>query len=168
VIKYAEIFAHIFAGARKICILVCVKELKKSATVERTTISLDAEIFKKAKRKSESKGLKFSNYLAGLVSKDVADEVVAVDDPMSSTVIVDLARVLSGEIDAQSIAKKLGSANQPMMLRQWVRDLAESEPEDSERLDIRGELAKQEPIAHRMLREKAERRAKREDGSGTA
>jgi hypothetical protein len=105
-----------------------------------------------------------SAYVRQLIENDLAGKLTQ-PEALSPTIIADLARVLSGEIDAQIIAKKLGSANQPMMLRQWVRELAESDPDDSEPLDIRGEHAKQEPIARRVLREKAERRAKREGGA---
>jgi hypothetical protein len=47
-------------------------------------------------------------------------------------------------------------------LQAWLRSLLEDEPEE---LDIRGEHAKQEPIARRMLREKEGRRAKHEGGA---
>jgi hypothetical protein len=157
-IEYAEIFIHFFAGASKICILVCMGELKKSATVERTTISLDVEIFRKAKHKADTKGLKFSNYLASLVAKDVAGEVVVADDPTSSTVVVDLARVLVGELDAKEVAKKLGGQDQPKVLQQWLRSLLD-EPEESEHLDIRAAIKAQPSPVEQLLRRKLQKKS---------
>lgn len=144
-------------------------ELKKSASVERTTVSLDSEIFGKAKRKAEIKGLKFSNYLASLITKDVANESFVADNPMSSTIVVDLARVLVGELDAKEVAKRLGDQDQPKVLQAWLRSIIEADAEDDEGAQIAKTIremhAKQEPIARRILREKAERRAKREGGA---
>jgi len=44
-------------------------------------------------------------------------------DALSANIVVDLARVLVGELDAQKIAKAVGDSNQPEMLQAWLRSL---------------------------------------------
>lgn len=102
-----------------------------------------------------------SAYIRTLIENDL-DGRVPEPKALSSTIIVDLARVLSGEIDAQIIAKKLAGADQPMMLRAWLRNLAETEEVEVDEaeeghLDIRGEAKRQESPVRRIMRESMER-----------
>lgn len=129
-------------------------------------VYFDDALLEKGQAKAAAQGGKFSTYIQRLIESDLANEA---PKPLSPTVIVDLTKTLSGELDAKAIAQKLGNADQPKLLRGWLRDYIEKNDEvESEHLDIRGEFAKQEPIARRTLREKFERRQKREDGSETA
>ncbi|MBN1404159.1 MAG: hypothetical protein JW942_06825 [Opitutales bacterium] len=98
--------------------------MEKSPSVDRTTISLDSDIFRRAKDKAESKGMKFSTYVAGLIVADISDGV-SLPDPTDRDAIVDLARKLIGELDARALADKLKGQNQPRILQAWLRQLAE-------------------------------------------
>jgi hypothetical protein len=63
-----------------------------------------------------------SAYVRTLIENDL-DNKRAEPDALSATIVVDLARVLVGELDAQKVSNSIGNANQPEMLQAWLRSL---------------------------------------------
>ncbi|NRA27790.1 MAG: hypothetical protein HRU10_11165 [Opitutales bacterium] len=109
---------------------------QRSASVLRTTISLDAEISKKAKETAKAQNMKFSNYLERLIEDDL-ERNAGRGDPMDPEIMIRVTERLSGAIEAKDMRDALaalGVEDQPKLLRHliqnwltWAQNLPESE-----------------------------------------
>jgi len=105
-------------------------------------------------RAKEKAGANFSAYVTRLIERDLDNLPLA---PLSPTVIVDLARTLSGEIDARIIERRFGADDQPMMLRNWLRLIAEKPNDAPDTLD--SSVLPDKHMAERLRAEKHQQTA---------
>jgi hypothetical protein len=88
--------------------------------------SAPVDVITRARKKA---GSNFSAYITGLIEKDLKN---VQPELLSSTVIVDMARLLVGELDARKLARQIGDADQPEMLQKWLRQLLEKPEEPAD------------------------------------
>lgn len=105
-------------------------------------IYFDDDLLDQAQERARANGEKFSAYVQRLVAADLSNEVIAAPDPLSPTIITDLFRVLSGELDARELQEFLQSADQPRLLQSVLKKLHMDLVEGHPTLDIRGEHRK--------------------------
>ena len=103
--------------------------MKKTDTTKRITSSLSIDPTLLAKAKERAGVQPFSDYIRQLIENDLSGNK-EIPSPLSPTVLVDLMRVLSGEIDARRYAAALANSDVPDQaahLRELLlRDLKEA------------------------------------------
>jgi hypothetical protein len=88
------------------------------------SISLPESWFEKLDKEARERfGGNRSKYLQALIERDLGNSM---PEPLSPTVLIDLTRALSGEIDAQEITRRIGFVDQPRLLRKWLRHLIDN------------------------------------------
>ena len=105
---------------------------KKSVTVERTTISIDEKISKKAKEYAKANNLKFSNYIQKLILYDLSNEAASAPaDAIASDVISRLVTDLCGKLTVAEFGHLYKDLNQPLYLKEilenWLIELRKSD-----------------------------------------
>jgi len=95
-----------------------------------------------------------SKYLQSLIGRDLDNGPA---NPLSKTIIVDLARVLVGELDAEELKAHLKDKDQRKLLQAWIRQTVEAASEEPKSNGkaiakaIREQFESQPSIAEQML-----------------
>lgn len=80
---------------------------------DKRSVSFPISLLERALERAEGS---FSGYLQDLIRRDL-DGAPVKPDPMSPSIVVDLTRVLCGELDGEEMADLLSGESQPRILR---------------------------------------------------